>query len=198
MLKLLEPSVHQSDLSRKPANHFALPPIDNILDFCKNRDDFPQHLVQSGPGIRKRRRSLVKEFLTFGVSPYAVALNDEEPGVPRRRALSVDEQAGFKVTTWFKDQDHHLAASAPMQEATLPQLMHHSPVSFRRHSMVEKSMDDPLFSTPKKGVIRPWSIDEDNTLLEAVKKYGPQWTKISYIIPGRKCLSIVVYSCYSF
>ncbi|KAH6591402.1 hypothetical protein BASA61_004912 [Batrachochytrium salamandrivorans] len=36
-----------------------------------------------------------------------------------------------------------------------------------------------------KGIVRPWTIDEDHVLLGAIRKFGTQWTRIASIIPNR-------------
>ena len=97
---------------------------------------------------------MVREFLCPNESQFK-----------RRRALSMDEKIGFKVFTWLNDKTQNQALAG------------------RRHSMFESS-PEILAPNFKKGTIRPWSIDEDNFLLKAVKSYGAQWTKIADIIPG--------------
>ncbi|KAJ3369789.1 hypothetical protein HDU91_006845 [Kappamyces sp. JEL0680] len=123
------------------------------LDLHNNRDDFPSHIAKLGPALGKRRRSLVKDFLC-PISEDAVS--------KRRRAFSMDAHSS-NFSVW----------NVP---ATSPVLIQ------RRHSMFETG-SMALLGSAKKGVIRPWSVEEDNFLLEAVKSYGAQWTKISNLIP---------------
>jgi hypothetical protein len=144
MLPSLEPplQVKNNHLQSK----FQLPGIDHILDLCATRKDFPHHIIN-----RKRRRSLVKEFLC----PEPLA---EEPLFKRTRAFSMDDKNGFKVYTW------------------LHQKQPESLLGKRRHSMFESR--ELIKSDWKKGVIRPWSVEEDGKLLAAVKMYGSNWSKI--------------------
>ncbi|KAL5031965.1 hypothetical protein BDV3_000275 [Batrachochytrium dendrobatidis] len=36
-----------------------------------------------------------------------------------------------------------------------------------------------------KGIVRPWTIDEDQALVDAIRKHGTQWTMVASIIPNR-------------
>jgi hypothetical protein len=129
----------------------TLPPLDRILDLCKERKDFPQHLIQNN---RKRRRSLVYEFLT------------DKENIPnkRKRAVSIDQKNGYQIFSWHQ--------GFPKSKID------------RRHSMFETGVMHTS-SGMKKGMIRPWSVEEDNNLLSAVKQFGGDWTRVAKEIDGR-------------
>lgn len=146
-------------LQQKQGQHtYELPSIERILDYCRKREDFPKYLNNNV----KRRRSLIKEFLC------PTPASESYPGNPilqeKPRSLSFD--GSFP--------------SLPRQEI------------IRRHSMIEQTAVSTRSYSPdpnpgiKKGSIRPWSVEEDNLLLDAVKKLGPQWTMIAKLIAGRK------------
>jgi hypothetical protein len=159
----IEPKTADS-LTNK-ARPFKLPSIDNILELCRSRKDFPQHLNdQEGP--RKRRRSLVQEFLHSDFS-------EGEPVHKRPRALSLDSKNSYKVFSW-----HNVSMDKPNQSSGVK--------SIRRHSMMD-AKELQLFqarneSGQKKGAIRPWTIEEDGILLSAVKAYGDQWCKVAAVL----------------
>jgi hypothetical protein len=150
-LPSLEPPVEVNDIQIRK-ERFQLPGIDHILDLCAKRQDFPHHII-----TKKRRRSLVKEFLCPDPA--------DEQQAKRPRAFSMDDKNGYQVFSWFQDKP---------SEAMLGR---------RRHSMFESS--DLLKGDWKKGAIRPWTVEEDGKLLTAVKTYGSNWTKVCEELPDR-------------
>jgi hypothetical protein len=149
-LPLLEPPVEINDIQLRKEK-FQLPGLDHILDLCAKRQDFPHHIMN-----KKRRRSLVKEFLC----PDPL----DEPLSKRPRAFSMDDKNGYKVFSWFQDKPSSLLGK-------------------RRHSMFESR--DLMRMDLKKGAIRPWTVEEDGKLLAAVKTYGSDWTKVCEQLPDR-------------
>ncbi|KAJ3000761.1 hypothetical protein HDV02_003563 [Globomyces sp. JEL0801] len=145
-------------------NNWQLPPLDRILDLCRSRSDFPTHLNQAGTVLGKRRRSLVHEFLC-----------DTEDPMKRRRAYSVDDN--FQKVWEWKDSQTNVSQMDTTSVSTIR--------GMRRHSMFESSENLSQMHSSKKGVIRPWTVEEDNLLLAAVKTHGSQWSKVSEQLPDR-------------
>jgi hypothetical protein len=91
-MKFTLPVIKTSEEQLSPAKTpgFKLPPMDHILDLCKSRTDFPQHLIEQNG---KRRRSLVHDFL----------LSEEDESHKRQRTLSVDQKDGYQVFSWYQE-----------------------------------------------------------------------------------------------
>ncbi|KAJ3269945.1 hypothetical protein HDV01_000791 [Terramyces sp. JEL0728] len=165
---LMEPKVQPTDPYHVPTvknSEFKLPKLDSILDLCRSRQDFPQHLNQRNG---KRRRSLVHEFLCSDF--------DDNPA-KRPRAFSLDD--GKELRTWQWNQSE-LQPNQNIQN----QPPVNTVIGMRRHSMFEQPTTGVSFGW-KKGTIRPWTVEEDSMLLACVKRLGAQWSKIAEEIEGR-------------
>ncbi|KAI8927833.1 hypothetical protein BC831DRAFT_157044 [Entophlyctis helioformis] len=61
-------------------------------------------------------------------------------------------------------------------------------------SMLRSTVTTSTSNRGGKGVVRPWTIEEDNALLQAIRDYGMHWSNVSIAIKTRKCIPLCIGS----
>jgi hypothetical protein len=151
----------------KPPIFMSLPPLQEIFDLAKNRDDFPMHLKNVSD------ESLTSQALSAEWVPYK-----KQPKLKPRPEYSQWRADALEIVSPVTSLDSRF--SYPDDTASFS----NSADAFAQSDAHDIHDPNVIPDDPKR-VIRPWSQEEDQRLAELVKIYGENWKVVSKIIRNR-------------